>query len=246
MIHRRSVRVPVIALIALVSSAAAGADSTAPGEQEAALPETVVVDSGPGWTFTLSIPEMPADLGFVRDLVLESMTEMMTEFAGFAEADFAERGDDPGFMTWTIEASMSLPPAPDGMLTASCSWWDYSGGAHGNTGFRLWRFERDEDSAGPVPWTAMGTGDILADSTELAALSALVMDSLARTLGECPDMAWILEGAGPEWSNYELLMPVPDSSGALAGFSVHFPAYSVAPYVAGPRDVFIPVDLLRP
>ena len=97
-----------------------------------------------------------------------------------------------------------------------------------------------------MPWAGIGTRDILADSTELVALSALVVDSLTESLGEFADTDWIMRGAGPEWGNYDLLMPVPDSTGALAGFSVMFPDYSVAPYVAGPQEVFIPIELLRP
>jgi hypothetical protein len=216
------------------------------GEPSSVLPETLLVDSGPGWRFSLSCPEIPAGLAFIRDLVVGNMTEMKREFASNAEADFADWGEEVDFMTWTIEATMSLPPAPDGMLTAACSWWEYSGGAHGNTGNRLYRFQSEPNSGGPVPWVGIGTRDILADSTELVALSALVVDSLVKVLDGDADMDWIMEGAGPEWSNYELLTPVPDSSGALAGFSIQFPEYSVAPYVSGPLEVCIPIGLLRP
>jgi hypothetical protein len=216
------------------------------GELSSALPETLMVDSGPGWRFSLSCPEIPAGLAFIRDLVVGDMMEMKLEYASNAEAEFADWGDEEDFMTWTIDAAMSLLPAPDGMLTAVCDWWEYSGGAHGNTGTRLYRFRSERDSGGPVPWVGIGTRDILADSAELVALSALVVDSLAKVLNGDADMGWIMEGAGPEWSNYELLIPVPDSSGALAGFSIQFPEYSVAPYVSGPQEVCIPIGLLRP
>ncbi|HRY61720.1 MAG TPA: hypothetical protein P5266_05930, partial [Candidatus Fermentibacter sp.] len=73
----------------------------------------------------------------------------------------------------------------------------------------------------------IGTEDLLADSAELVALSALVVESLAESLGEFADMDWIMEGAGPSWSNYGDLMPVPDSTGALAGFDIWFPDYRV-------------------
>jgi hypothetical protein len=210
------------------------------------LPELLIEDSGPGWEYSLSCPEIPSDIAFLRDLVVESMTTMKDEFSSYAEADFAEWGDDSGFMTRTFEAFMGFPPVPEGMLAATCGWYEYSGGAHGNTGNRLWRFEHDVYSGGPVPWAGIGTRDILADSAELVALSELVVDSLAESLGEFADMDWIIRGAGPEWSNYDLLLPVPDSIGALAGFSIYFPDYSVAPYVAGPQEVFIPIELLRP
>lgn len=211
----------------------------------AMLPETLLAFSGPGWAFSLACPGMPESLSFLRDTVITDMEGIRRDFALWAEQDHASWGGGPGFMSWTFEAVMSLPPSPAGIRSASCVWWEFSGGAHGNTGYRLYRFAHDGDPGDGSGWVPIGTRDLLADSAELVVLSELVADSLVSLLGDDADMQWILDGAGPEWANYDLLLPVPDSTGVLCGFSVHFPAYSVAPYVAGPQDVYIPLDLLR-
>lgn len=216
------------------------------GDRPATLPELLIEESGPGWEYSLSCPSIPSDIAFLRDLVIEEMAAMKDGFSSNAEAGYADWGGDSDYMTWTLEASMGIPPVPEGMLAATCGWYEYSGGAHGNTANRCWLFEHDEESMTSLPWTMIGPEDLLADSAELVALSALIVDSLAESLGEFADMDWIMRGAGPEWGNYNLMLPVPDSIGALAGFSVCFPDYSVAPYVAGPREVFIPIGLLRP
>ena len=43
-----------------------------------------------------------------------------------------------------------------------------------------------------------------------------------------------------------MLYPVPDSEGALAGFTVRFTEYAVGPYCFGQQEVFVPLGLLRP
>ena len=115
------------------------------GNRPEMLPGLTIEDSGPGWEYSLSCPEIPSDCEFLRNLVIESMAAGMEEFAEHAEVDFAESGDGSGFMTWTLEAFMGIPPVPEGFLAATCGWYEYSGGAHGNTGYRRWRFEYDRN-----------------------------------------------------------------------------------------------------
>lgn len=210
------------------------------------LPERVIEDSGPGWEYRFELPGIPSDLSFLRGLVQNEMASKIDWFVSEAESRFDEYGDDPGYIPWTLDISTGLPWVPEGMLAVSCSWWDYTGGAHGNSGSECWLFGYDGEPTDSPPWTVIGTEDLLADSAELVALSALVVESLAESLGEFADMDWIMEGAGPSWSNYGDLMPVPDSTGALAGFDIWFPDYRVAPYAAGPQYVYIPIELLRP
>lgn len=210
------------------------------------MPECLVENSGPGWEYTLYLPEIQADHSFLRRLVSGIVWPKIDWFISSAESSFAESGCDPGFMDWSLDISMSLPQVPEGMLAVACDWWDYTGGVHGNGDSDFWLFEYDEESIGSLPWVMIGAEDLLADSAELVALSALVVDRLAESLGEFSDMDWIMRGAGPSWSNYGDLMPVPDSTGALAGFGICFPDYRVAPYVAGPQYVYIPIELLRP
>jgi hypothetical protein len=205
-----------------------------------------VSETGPGWTYEFEFPALDAEMDWVMTEVMEDMRKIATTFAAYAEEEHATWGEDPSWFDWFLDGSMSMLPAPEGYMTVSASWWDFSGGAHGNEGSILYRYARSLGDDGSYIWSVVSTEDILADSTELVALSGLVVDSLAVILGPEADMEWIREGAGPEWGNYSLLRPVPDSTGALAGFSTLFPSYRVAPYVSGPQEVFIPIGLLRP
>jgi hypothetical protein len=205
-----------------------------------------VSDAGPGWTFEFEYPPIETELCWVRAEVMEDIQEIKADFSTLAEHEFAAYGEDEFWIDWFMEGSMTLVPAPEGYMTVSASWWDFSGGAHGNEGALLYRFARSVQGDGTFSWEEIGTEDLLADSAELVELSRLVVDTLAARLGLATDRDWIMEGAGPEWGNYSLLRPVPDSTGALAGFSTLFPSYRVAPYACGPQEVFIPIGLLRP
>lgn len=211
------------------------------------MTEAVTVsDSGPGWTLEFGVPPLPGELLWLRETVMEDLGEIGADFTTAAEEEHAEWGEDPSWFDWQLEGSLSVLPAPEGFLCATASWWSYTGGAHGNESMILYRYAGSGGEGGLPIWTAVSTEDLLADSLELVALSRMVVDTLAARLGSSTDPEWILEGAGPEWGNYSLLRPVPDSSGGLAGFSTCFPSYSVAPYSCGPQEVFIPVGLLRP
>jgi hypothetical protein len=52
------------------------------------------------------------------------------------------------------------------------------------------------------------------------------------------DMTWIKEGAGPKKENYTVFNFTKDA------FVVTFPAYQVASYAEGPKEVAIPLSLL--
>jgi len=205
-----------------------------------------VTEAGPGWTFEFEIPPLPEDLGWLGDRVMEDLRDIRAGFAASAGEEYSAWGTDPSWFDWSFDGSLSILPAPDGFLCARADWWSYTGGAHGNEGSILYRYAVSTGEDGATTWAALSTRDILADSAELAELSRLVVDTLAARLGSDSDEGWILEGAGPEWSNYSLLRPVPDSTGALAGFGIVFESYAVAPYACGPQEVFVPVGLLRP
>lgn len=204
----------------------------------------VVNDSGPGWSYRFEYFPVPSDPAFIRSVVMDDMRSFEAHFARAAEDDFSRWGDDPGWTDWVVDGTVSMVPAPEGFCTVIASWMEYTGGAHCNDGSTLYRYAGSATSGSETKWTRIGTRDLIADSTELVLLSGLVVDSLVRQLGQGCDKSWVRRGAGPTWDNYANLVPVPDSTGALAGFSVSFPSYAVAPFFAGPQAVFIPVALL--
>jgi len=71
-----------------------------------------------------------------------------------------------------------------------------------------------------------------------SSFASVVRKNLRQELGE--DF-WIGDGASPTAENYQCMLPIPDSTGAVWGHRVIFPPYQVAPYVFGPQEVVIPL-----
>jgi hypothetical protein len=205
-----------------------------------------VSESGFGWEFSFKYPPLGPGLEFLFAKVADEMRACEGNFALCAERERAEYGDVEYWQDWAYEGGLSILPAPEGMLLARKDFWTYTGGVHGMSDVELYRYAASTAPDESRSWMEIDTRGLLADSAELVVLSAIVVDSLSEMLGQGADQEWILQGAGPEWGNYNLLTPVPDSSGALGGFMVEFPQYAVADYASGPLGVFVPIHLLRP
>lgn len=203
-----------------------------------------VADSGHGWSYSFEYPPVVLGLEFLWAEAVEDMEDVRISFASSADSTLPA-GELEQWESWIIEGGMSLLPAPDGFAVAMCEYWWFTGGAHGMNNTILYRYAL-EGAPGTEEWVEIDSRDLLADSTELVLFSEIVCDSLEARLGPDPDKEWILRGAGPYWENYSMLYPVPDSKGALAGFTVRFAEYAVGPYCFGQQEVFVPLDLLRP
>ena len=203
-----------------------------------------VVDSGHGWTYSFDYPQAVPGLEFIWDSVYSDMDERRVSFADEAVSVLPE-GPLEQWESWIMEGGMSLLPSPDGMATVVSEYWVFTGGAHGMSNTILYRYALS-GGPGSQDWVEIDSRDLLADSAELVRFAGIVCDTLKVRLGPDPDREWILRGAGPYWENYSMLYPVPDASGALAGFTVRFAEYAVGPYCFGQQEVFVPLALLRP
>ena len=232
------------ALLVFQSAAAASPDLS----RRVRVPDfenaVTVVDSGHGWTYSFDYPQVVPGLEFIWYRAYSDMDERRVSFADEAGSVLPE-GPLEQWESWIMEGGMSLLPSPDGMATAMCEYWVFTGGAHGMNNSILYRYSLS-GGPGSQDWIEIDSLDLLADSAELVRFSAIVCDTLKVRLGPDPDREWILRGAGPYWENYSLLYPVPESSGALAGFTVRFAEYAVGPFCFGQQEVFVPLALLRP
>ena len=232
------------ALLVFQSAAAASPDLS----RRVRVPDfenaVTVVDSGHGWTYSFDYPQVVPGLEFIWYRAYSDMDERRVSFADEAGSVLPE-GPLEQWESWIMEGGMSLLSSPDGMATAMCEYWVFTGGAHGMNNSILYRYSLS-GGPGSQDWIEIDSRDLLADSAELVRFSAIVCDTLKVRLGPDPDREWILRGAGPYWENYSLLYPVPESSGALAGFTVRFAEYAVGPFCFGQQEVFVPLALLRP
>ncbi len=203
-----------------------------------------IADSGRGWSYSFEFPPAEPGLEFLWAEAVIDMEEIRIPFESEAVSYFSDLEPET-WEQWIIEGGMKVLPSPDGMAVALCEYWWFTGGAHGLNNTILYRYAL-EGAPGSQDWVEIDSRDLLADSAELVRFSEVVIDSLELRLGPEPDMEWILRGAGPYWQNYSMLYPVPDSSGALAGFTVRFAEYAVGPYCFGQQEVHVPIRLLRP
>ena len=232
------------ALLVFQGAAAASSDLSActlvPDFEDA----ITLADSGHGWTYSFDFPAVVPGLEFIWDRVYSDMEERRAGNADRACAEFPEGPLQP-WQLLTIDGRMRLLPSPDGMVTAMSEYHEYLGGAHGADHTIVYRYALS-GGPGSQSWVEIDSRELLADSAELVRLAGIVCDTLEARFGPEPDRKWIHRGTGPYWENYSMLYPVPDSSGALAGFTVRFGEYAVGPYCIGQQEVFVPLDLLRP
>jgi hypothetical protein len=186
-------------------------------------PHIVWSGDGDGYGITVirqgSIPDArvldDALAGFSSGLI----EEFLRNFREFS-ADFPEQ------FPWNLEITFTHEPSPDGLVCVMAWIWEYTGGAHGNTGTRA--FILDQERSVMVEPTSL-----FVNEQNFTAFATMVKKLLRQELGE--DF-WIDEGASPSPKNYHSLLPVPDESGAIGAFRVLFPPYQVAPYVFGIHD----------
>jgi hypothetical protein len=109
----------------------------------------------------------------------------------------------------------------------------YTGGAHPNSGYKSFTFDVKQDKEltlndvflnGNIPWDT---------------ISQLVQDDLKTQLADMADATTIEQGTGTNPDNYKNWALTSD---ALIFF---FDPYQVAPYVAGPQKVEIPLQMLK-
>lgn len=107
----------------------------------------------------------------------------------------------------------------------------YTLGAHGNTSIKTFIVDNTTKNL-------VGLEEIFKGENYLDRISEAARRDLQNQLGDFADTDWILEGAGPNASNFENFYL---DKGIL---SIIFPPYSVAPYAAGIRTVHIDMSLI--
>lgn len=110
----------------------------------------MVNDSGYGWSCRFEYFPVRSDLAFIRSVVMDDMRLLEANLARSAEDEYFQFHKDPGWMDWVIDGSMSMEPSPEGFCTARASWWEYTGGVHGNDESTLYRYARCS-TPGPGP-----------------------------------------------------------------------------------------------
>jgi hypothetical protein len=208
-----------------------GARATAPAAPEPELPATdlLVRFEGPALSFRWSLaPEAALEPAFVRALRADALAERTK---AMREQDEAIANPPPGrgpirtewWERWQAEAET------DGLIALSARQYEYSGGAHGNLGFRTAIWDRAADRR--IAFAELFDNPKAA----LAALQpgfckALDAQRLVRRQGvrdpnfsDCPALAD--------------LPIVPVGNGTINSFRVLVPPYTAGPWVEGVYEI---------
>jgi hypothetical protein len=197
------------------------ADSTSP-----ALQDTSMVYEGEGFSIEIRYPQAALELPEIGDSLLA--------FSAGVEEPFRDllAGRSPEEMDWSLTVYFSHMPSPRGLVCILASIYEYTGGAHAMNWDVSFVYDLEKEMF-IAPVTLLG------DSTAFAAFASAACDTLLMRFAGEFDAAWIESGTAPTDLNYQALLPIPDSTGGIAGFSVVFSPYQVAPYAYGSQEVLI-------
>jgi hypothetical protein len=192
--------------------------------------DTHWTEEGEGYSISVQYPEIAMAYETLDNRLKETASEKMTVFMEFYDWYYHEQ---PYPTQWYLEIDFTHEPSPEGMICVMASVWEFTGGAHGNTWIRAFIYDIDADAfIGPVKLLGRQAGfEIFAEE---------VMEKLYELLESGDE--WIEYGASAEPENYRSLVPVPDEEGGIAGYSVVFPPYQVAPYDRGTIEVYVPKE----
>ena len=168
------------------------------------------------------------------DWTLEENYIKLAEMAGEDLAWFREEGLD-WYGGYACELTCEVYQTEQ-MVSVSGLYYTYTGGAHPNTSWLSWNFDLTEG--------VFFGAELLATDAELqdaVAAEILRQAGTPREDGSVPaDEYWEdYEALIADWANYAV-------SFDEAGMTVVFSPYELAPYAAGPQEVHVSYDWLKP
>lgn len=155
--------------------------------------------------------------------------------SGFAADARAAAADGAGGSpAWSSELSFTVARNDGAVLSLVFAHYTYAGGAHPNTTSRTFHFLLPDGQNAEIAELFTPRG--------IRRISDIAINQLQRDLGGpdgLSDSDWIKRGAGPNPKNFASFVLTPTM------LTLHFDAYQVAAYAAGPQKVRIPLVRLR-
>jgi hypothetical protein len=144
---------------------------------------------------------------------------------------------DPSFVyATTVEGSFDVDRLDARLFSAVASSYFYTGGAHGNTDFTPMNYDL-------ATGRAFGITDLFQPGAAyldtLSAYTGHWIHEAAAASGWSAEDFWA-EGWAPETGNFSRFTVGADS------LRFYFPPYQIAAYAAGPFEMGVPLDVVRP
>jgi len=133
---------------------------------------------------------------------------------------------------YTLNATYEISRPSPAVISISFNVAMYTGGAHGNTEITTLNYNLETGAL-------LSLEDIFSDPDEaLKLMSEFSQQELPAKLKEYLNARMLKDGTLPILENYSSLSLVPN------GIIIHFQYYQVAPYVAGQKNIFMPLHML--
>lgn len=196
-----------------------------------------ITDSSVKYNYSIEV-QYPQIEGFSNKQTEKDFNKYVKEFVS-AHADTFKNEmitwENPGLdASSTYEITDTVYCMSDDVISILLNGFTYFvGAAHPNTFFYSINYDLKNNKV--IKLSTLFKDDYL------KVISGICINDLKKKMTEYSpdiDMRWIKEGAGPRKENY-LVYNFTDKF-----FIVTFPAYQVAPYVAGPQEVIIPLSAL--
>jgi hypothetical protein len=189
------------------------------------------------FTFNASYPhDIAAQSPFAGSVMLNYINEERKQF--WTNATVGGTPEFFGSGPWTLDMSYETFYHSPSVVSVLFDMYTYTGGAHPNTYFKTFTFDLENESL----YTLEGLFQEGVDARETLAPIARVQ--LQQTLADFPDFIDTGTEPHPDTTTYPGLDNYANWVLTEDALVLYFPPYQVAPYVAGPQTVSIPlVDL---
>lgn len=241
-----------LALLMSAGTVIVGAQDATPSPQPCAEPGNMMIpwvlqdndcalQEKLSFTFAANYPHDVAQQSPFAEAVMRGyINEERANFWSNAMTGSSPEMFGPG--PWTLEIGYETFYHSPSVVSVLFNIYTYTGGAHPNTYFKTFTFDLESE----VMYTLTGLFQMDMHPNEI--LAPIVRAELQETLADFPDFIEMGTEPYPEGypqvDNYANWVLTEDS------LVIYFPPYQVAPYVAGPQQVSIPLvdlkDVLNP
>lgn len=148
------------------------------------------------------------------------------------EADFASSEGDGYEMAWQLEISIHIQEF-EHSVQLSIAEWAYAGGAHGNSAYTAWVFDK-------ISGKELAISDFFEDEIAVNAIFEKTFRDLIQI-----DADMSLEEAG-YWFDENVFALNSNFYFSNSSMYVYFNTYEITDYATGPTELEVPLEILRP
>lgn len=186
--------------------------------------------------FSASYPKSIQAYPILEQAVLKEISRLQTQFQDWRD-EVLEDDIETASFPWQLSINFGEALHTDDVISLFGVSYDYTGGAHGNSSFVSFVYDKEAQRI-------LQLQDLFSDTGKaLEAISQYVRNDLRERLGTVNE-EWFLDGTNPTTKNYENFTLVSSQeNGSVDGIGIHFPPYQVASYADGEQHVFVPASV---